>query len=178
MIVLLVGMPGSGKDEFIKKARELGIEVISMGDIVRDYTLSLGMELSNSNVGTVANEERKKNGMDIWAKRTLEKIKSERCVIDGIRNKEEIEYFKNNFKEKITVVAILSSQQTRFKRIMVRSRKDDAKNWNEFVEREKRELSWGLGNVIALADYYIINEGTLDEFRSRVENFLKGLKDC
>lgn len=178
MIVLLVGMPGSGKEEFIKKAREMGIEVVSMGDVVRDFTRSLGLELNDKNVGTVANEERKKNGMDIWAKRTLERIKSEKCVIDGIRNKEEIDFFKSNLKEKITVVALLSSEKVRFNRIMARARKDDARNWDEFVERERRELSWGLGNVIALADHFIINEGTLDEFRKRVEDFLNGLKDC
>lgn len=178
MIILLVGMPGSGKEEFIRKAKEMNIDVVSMGDVVRDYTKSLGMELSDKNVGYVANEERKKNGMDIWAVRTLERIKSKRCVIDGVRNKEEIEFFKKNLGQNMVVVAILSSEKVRFERILKRARKDDARNWDEFVEREKRELSWGLGNVIAMADHFIINEGSLEEFRKKVEDFLNSVKDC
>ncbi|MGC8663911.1 MAG: AAA family ATPase [Thermoplasmata archaeon] len=178
MIVLLVGMPGAGKEEFIKKAREMGLQVVSMGDVVREYTKSIGLELNDKNVGNVANNERKINGMDIWARRTIEKIKGNKCIIDGVRNKEEIDFFKENLKNKIVVTAILSSEHVRFKRIINRNRKDDAKSWEQFAEREKRELSWGLGNVIAMADYFIINEGTLEDFRKKVEDFLNGLKDC
>ncbi len=43
----------------------------------------------------------------------------------------------------------------------------------EFREREKKELSWGLGNVIAMADIVIINEGSLEEFKEKVREILR-----
>ena len=77
--ILIIGMPGSGKDEFAMVARDMGIEVINMGDIVRKYTSSTGVSISMS--GEIASRERKANGMDIWAKRTIERSVSQ-YVID------------------------------------------------------------------------------------------------
>jgi dephospho-CoA kinase len=178
VIIIIVGMPGAGKDEFVKKAKEMGMEIVSMGDIVREYTKLKGLDLNNQNVGKIANEERKIHGMDVWAKRTVEKIKDKKdIVINGVRNKEEIEYFKKHFGNNIKVVAILSSESDRFERIKKRGREDDAKTLNEFKEREERELNWGLGSVIAMADLFIINDGTLEDFRKKVEDLLYSLKN-
>ncbi len=178
MIVLLVGMPGSGKDEFKKVAISMGWDVVSMGDVVREYVASMGLELTEKNVGQIASNERRLNGMDIWARRTLGKIKGERTVIDGIRNQEEVDFFKKSLGMRMVTVAIMSSEKTRYERMIRRGRKDDIRNMDEFLERDKRELSWGLGNVIAKSDYYIVNEGTLEEFREKVKSFLNSLKDC
>ncbi|MEM0073959.1 MAG: AAA family ATPase, partial [Thermoplasmatales archaeon] len=60
--ILVIGMPGSGKDEFANVAKEIGVEVINMGDIVREYTINSGLDISKS--GDVASMERKLNGMD------------------------------------------------------------------------------------------------------------------
>ncbi len=168
--ILIVGMPGSGKDEFANVARELGVEVINMGDIVREFTVKTGLDISKS--GFVANEERKKYGMDIWAKRTLDRVKTKFIVIEGVRNVEEIQRFKQDADIGL-VVGISSGRVHRLKRLLERGRADDPKNEEEFENREKRELSWGIGNVLATADYYICNEGTLDEFRGKVRDFIR-----
>jgi dephospho-CoA kinase len=39
-------------------------------------------------------------------------------------------------------------------------------------ERDKRELRWGLGAVIAAADIIISNEGSIDEFRDKIRKTL------
>ena len=44
-------------------------------------------------------------------------------------------------------------------------------------ERERRELSWGLGSVIAMADVIIVNEGNLEEFREKIRQLLKENED-
>jgi len=178
LIIIIVGMPGAGKDEFVKKAREMGMEIINMGDIVREYTKSMGLEINSINVGKIANEERKINGMDVWAKRTAEKIGEKRdIIINGVRNREEIEYFKKYFGNNIRIVAILSSEEDRYERIKRRNRDDDVKSMKEFKEREERELNWGLGNVIAMADVFLINDKTLEEFRKNVESLLNSFKN-
>jgi dephospho-CoA kinase len=97
-IIAFTGMPASGKSEAVVIAKDKGIPVIRMGDLVWEETQRQGKPLDDKNVGTVAEDMRKKHGMDIWARRTVEKISSLKqaplLVIDGVRNMEEIDYFK------------------------------------------------------------------------------------
>ena len=97
-IIAFTGMPFSGKSEAVKIAKEMDIPVIRMGDMVWQETKNQGLELNDENVGRIANDFRKEHGMDIWAIKTLDKIKSLKkndiLVIDGVRNIEEIEKFE------------------------------------------------------------------------------------
>ncbi|MEM0141134.1 MAG: AAA family ATPase [Thermoplasmatales archaeon] len=169
--ILVIGMPGSGKDEFANVAREIGVEVINMGDIVREYTESQGLEISKS--GEVASREREKSGMDVWAKRTITRIRSNFVVIEGIRNTEEIERFRKDMEVGL-VVGIASGRENRYRRLLIRGRGDDPHNMEQFNSREARELNWGIGNVLATADYYICNDSSLEQFRSKVREFISG----
>jgi len=71
------------------------------------------------------------------------------------------------------LMAVHSSPRTRFQRLQRRGRADAPGSWEEFLERDLRELSWGLGGLIAVADRMIINEGTLDEFRTSALRYLQ-----
>lgn len=167
----LSGMPGSGKGVFVETARKKGWDVVRMGDAVWDFVKKKGLTLNDENVGRVADEERKKFGYGIWAERTLPFIKNRKTVIDGIRSVEEVNVFRKHFQD-FTLISIHSSSETRYGRIMSRKRIDDTFSKKEFDERDKRELSWGIGKVIALADVVIVNEGEVDEFREKVEEIL------
>lgn len=169
-VILIIGMPGSGKDEFALVAREMGIEVVNMGDIVREFTAGIGKSISES--GDVASSERVENGNDIWAVRTIQKIKSNFAVIEGIRNMEEIERFRKDLEIGL-VVGISSGKETRFNRLIKRGRGDDPRTIEEFNMRENRELSWGIGKVFATANYYICNDTSIEEFRGKVREFLR-----
>lgn len=174
-MLIVTGMPGAGKDEFAKVAEKMGYSIIRMGDIVREYTEKMGLEVNSANVGIIANSERKLRGEAIWALRTIEKIgecSNERIVIDGARSIAEVRTFREKFGE-VYIVAILASPKTRFERIIRRGRKDDFITYDEFEKRDLRELSWGVGEVIALADFYIVNESSLEEFHANVKKFLE-----
>ncbi len=173
--IAFTGMPGAGKTEAVRVAKEMGIEVISMGDEVREEAKKRGMEINDENLGRIANEMRKNYGMDVWAKKCLERMKNlklkKKIVIDGIRNIEEVEAFREKIKN-FVLVAIHASPTTRYKRLLERKREDDSINIEDLKRREKRELSWGLGDVIAMADIVIINEGNLEEFREKIREIL------
>lgn len=173
-IIGLSGMPGSGKGVFVETAKKKGFDVVRMGDAVWEHVKKKGLTLNDENVGRVADEERKKVGYGIWAERTLPLIKNEETVVDGIRSIEEVRIFKKHFPNFI-VVSIHSSPGTRFQRIMKRKRVDDTFSKEKFDERDKRELSWGIGEVIALADVMIVNELGADEFKRNIENVLEEL---
>jgi len=178
-IIAFTGMPFSGKTEAVQIARKKKIPIVRMGDMVWDEVKKRGLELSDKNVGFVANEMREKHGRHIWAERTAKKIKSmdnsDFLVIDGIRNVEEIDIFKKELGEEFIVIAIEVSDKTRYERSMSRGRQDDSKDFEKVKERDRRELSWGLGNVIASADIVVSNEGNIDDFRKHVKDILEGL---
>ena len=176
-IIAFAGMPLSGKTEAVQFAKEMNIPVIRMGDMVWDEVKNRGLPLDDKNVGNVADQMRQEFGKDICAQKTLKKITSfeklDCIVIDGIRNIEEIETFKMELGKDFVVIAITASDETRQKRFLTRGREDDSMNIQDLKQRDKRELSWGLGTVIASADIIVSNEGNLEDLRDEIKNILE-----
>jgi dephospho-CoA kinase len=171
-IIAFTGMPFSGKSEAVGIAKDIGIPIIRIGDAVWEEVKKQGLEINDKNVGTLANQMRERYGMDIWAKRTIEKIKSmdkvDFLVIDGIRNVEEIESFKTKLEENFILIAVEVPDEIRFKRAMSRGREDDSMVLEKIKERDKRERNWGIDAVIASADIVISNEGTHEELHNKI----------
>ncbi|NPA96158.1 MAG: flagellar hook-basal body complex protein FliE [Crenarchaeota archaeon] len=167
MGIAIVGMPGSGKTTCINAALEsLGIERVSLGDVVREEAKKRGVPMERLN--EFANDLRRELGpaaVAILARRKIEELRGPACIIDGVRSLHEVDYFRNELGLELVIVAIHSSPRTRFERLRRRGRPDDPRTWEEFVARDRRELSWGIGSVIALADHMIVNEGGVEELR-------------
>src|SRR4030067_328740 len=165
-ILVTTGMPGSGKEEFLQRCIARGAKPIRMGDIVREKAKWFGSAPSDSSVGTLANEERKRYGKDVWAKRTIPYVGGELVIIDGTRGPDEIRAFKHAFGENLKVIAIHSSAATRFERLKGRGRSDSQMTGADFDQRDRRELEWGVGEAIALADYMVVNESSIPDLPS------------
>jgi dephospho-CoA kinase len=171
-IVVTVGMPGSGKDEIVNVAKRLGFHAIKMGDVVRDETRRRGFALNDQNIGRVANEEREKHGTAIWAKKVVPLVTETKTLIDGCRGDDELALFRHNFGDLVTI-AVHASPETRFERLRRRGRSDDNTTMEAFYERDRRELKFGIGNALALADHMLVNEGSLQDFRAAIEKCLE-----
>ena len=163
-LIVTVGMPGSGKDELLGVARGMGLATLKMGDLVRDETRRRGLPVTNANVARIASEERNKHGAGIWAQRALPKLTETRMLVDGCRSDDEVTVFRHNFGD-LFVLGIYASPETRHERMSTRGRSDDGADLQEFYDRDRRELKWGIGNAFALADGMLINEGSIDQFR-------------
>ncbi|MEM3581146.1 MAG: AAA family ATPase [Candidatus Bathyarchaeia archaeon] len=178
LVVGLTGMPGAGKSVVVNVARASGYAVVVMGDEVREEARRRSLEPTPENLGRVMLELRRLEGEAVIARRCISKIleKTEsKVVVDGIRSLAEVEEFKRHFP-KFTLVAVYASPETRFKRLFHRQRSDDPKNWEIFRERDMRELSVGLGNAIALAEYIIINEESLEAAKKQAAMILKRIE--
>jgi dephospho-CoA kinase len=176
-LIVTVGMPGSGKDELISVAQSIGLATLKMGDLVRDETRRRGLPLNNSNLGRVANEEREKHGPGVWAQRAIPKLTETKMLVDGCRSDHEVTVFRHNFGD-LFVLGIYASPETRYDRMIKRSRGDDGMSLQEFYDRDRRELKWGIGNAFALADGMLINEGQLEEFKRAARDRLEGLLEA
>jgi len=175
ILIGTTGMPGAGKDTVREVIQKLGFQVIVMGDEVRSEAKRRGLDITPENLGKIMLEMRRVEGPAAIAKRCIQKIKSMDSpfiLIDGIRSLHEVEEFRRIFPD-FKVLAIHASPKTRFKRLLRRGREDDPKSWEDFMKRDMRELSVGLGNVIATADYMLVNEGTKVELEENLMRLLK-----
>jgi dephospho-CoA kinase len=175
VVMGIAGMPGSGKATFNEIAKRKGYTVVVMGDEVREEAKRRGLKPTPENIGKIMLQLRREEGPAVVAKRCIPKIDNARgniVFVDGIRSLHEVEEFKRHFPN-FTLIAVHSSPETRFQRLFRRKRSDDPKGWETFLKRDQRELSVGLGDAIAMADYIIVNEGTKEEFKMKIHEVLK-----
>jgi len=174
-VVCVTGMPGCGKEEVLRVAAGLGFSVVRMGDVVRAEASRRGLPMEDRTVGGLAHQERVEHGFGIWAERTLPRLQGERVLVDGLRGKAELDVFRRAFGERLVVIAVHASPQTRYRRMRERSRSDDAATLADLCARDERELGWGLGEVIATADVVLVNEESLASFRAETRKALRAI---
>ena len=176
-IIAFVGMPASGKSEASKVAKDMGIPVVTMGDVIRREVALRNADPADG--GKIADELRKTEGMDAIAKRCMilieEKMKenpSKIFVIDGVRGIAEVDYFKQHLGEGFMLVSIAidSPIEERFDRIVTRKREDDMNTIEELKVRDAREISWGMGEAIAASDRIIENTAAIDTYHKKIRD--------
>lgn len=178
-VVGLAGMSGAGKSVVVQVAKESGYGVVVMGDVVREEAERRCVEPSPENLGKIMLELRRSEGETVVAKRCIQKIEkalASKVIVDGVRSLSEVEEFKKRFP-KFSLVVVHSSSETRFKRLYHRRRSDDPENWEVFHERDMRELSVGLGEAIALAEYIIVNEEELRVVKEKIRKILRKVEE-
>jgi len=174
-LIGVTGMQGSGKATVRQAAEIMGYSTVVMGDKVREEAKRMSMEPTPENLGKLMLKLRDEEGPAAIAKRCIPKIeraKGNIVIVDGVRSLAEVEEFKKHFKH-FTLIAVHASPKTRFQRLFHRERTDAPRSWQTFNERDMRELNVGLGIVIALADYMIVNEGTKEQIRQKAREVLE-----
>ena len=183
-VIGVTGMPGSGKSVVSRVADSVGMKVVRMGDVIRNEA-----QKRNEAPGKVAVELRQEYGEFVVAERCVEfiknfstgevgssnksqKDKSPVFLIEGIRSPWEVQIFKKNFPN-FKVIAIHSAPQTRYMRLKKRMRSDDSAEAKEARKRDQRELKFGIGEVIASADFMVVNESAKGKLKNTVRGILK-----
>jgi dephospho-CoA kinase len=176
-VIAISGMPGAGKGVAAEAGKQLGLKVLVLGDVIREETQRRGLDPTPQNMGEVMLKVRSEEGPAAVAKRLLPKVEeceSKAVIVEGVRGPEELAELKSKFD--VVTIAIHASPKTRFQRLLARSRSDDPKTWETFHQRDDRELKVGLGQVVALADVMVVNEGTIAELQSSLREILAKLK--
>jgi len=173
-LIVVAGMPGAGKEEFLNVARDMDIPFLRMGDLVRELYPKRGDEDRDLTLGQFANIERERHGYNIWAKRALERMSGNIYLIDGCRSMDEIMAYRS-LSDDVNIIAIHAPPRIRYDRLVKRQRDDAPRNVEEFDARDSREMGWGLANVIALSDHLIVNDGSLEKFREEASAYLRSI---
>ncbi len=173
VVIGITGLTGSGKTLLSDYLQRNGIHVFRTGDVVREIAYSRG--IPHTSLGKISHEFLPSENIEIIKNigYRIDNLRQEIfVVVEGIKKMSEVEFLRKNYKT--CIVAILASQETRFKRLLNRNRSDDPISIDYLKERDERELKYGIGNVIVLADCYFINEGKMEAL---IDNFSKVFKE-
>jgi dephospho-CoA kinase len=177
-VIGTVGLPGSGKGEAAEVAREEGIPVVTMGDVIRQECRDRGLDPSEHH-GRVATDLRAEGGPAAIAERSIPLIRealeeSDTVVVDGLRSMAEVDAFEEAFGTEFTILSVEAPFDVRAQRLNERGRdKSEADGGESLEERDERELGFGLGEVMNNADVVIENTASLEAFRERVRTLLR-----
>jgi dephospho-CoA kinase len=179
LAICITGMPGAGKSTVAEAAPRSGFEIFRMGDDVRMEAERRHVPPTDENLGKIMLELRQINGPVAIARMCEQRIekdsKSRFIVIDGIRNIAEFYEFKKLGIAKL--LAVHASPDRRFKFLQTRGRADYPATRESFEARDRREVSVGVAESIALADDVISNSGSLSELVSKAQEFFRSLKE-
>lgn len=139
----------------------------------------LGLDHSRESLIYTGNKLREHGGPSVLAKRVIEKILKEKpgkAIIDSIRNLSEIKELRK--LPGLLLLGIDAPVELRFERARSRGRVGFEKTLKEFIDVEKKEnssdpLKQQLFECLKQSDKIIINNGTIDDLRKKVEEILK-----
>lgn len=178
LIVAIVGMPGAGKSEVAAIFTKKGFALVRLGKETEEGLIARGLLLTPENERMYREELREKLGMAAYAIKAKPKIdehlrRVQRIVIDGLYSWEEYLYFKEVYPG-LQILAVITEPAIRYKRLSSRATRPFSKE-----ETKKRDIDEiekvNKAGPIAIADYFIENNGTRRQLRQKVEALLQRL---
>ena len=186
MIIGLTGKNASGKGEAANYLKSKGFIYYSLSDIIREEATKRGLDHSRDNLIKIGNELRKNFAPNYLAAQINLKINEvlknnakQNFVIDSIRSPFEAEELMRN--KDFTLIGIDAPIETRFKRLLERNRIGDAKTLDEFQKQEEREnlksdTNQQLDKTFKMSQEIIINDGTLEQLHTKIDDLLNNLE--
>ena len=177
-IVAIVGMCGSGKSVASDILVERGWKKVYFGGVTMEKLKEEGLDVTPANEKMMRERLRAELGMGAYAKILLPRIKEYAeagdTVLDGLYSWDELKILREELGDRITVVAIVTDRKLRYERLSVREVRPF--NNEEALYRDITEIeNIAKAGPIAHADYYILNNGTVEEYVVRLEEILNSI---
>lgn len=174
----IVGMCGSGKSVATKYFEDNGWKSIYFGGVTIEEVKKEGLEVNENNERYMREKLRKEFGAAAYAIKLApsiqEGLKNSNIVLDGLYSWQEYCYLKELFNEAFTVLAIITDKSKRYNRLANRTIRPLSSM--EASNRDVAEIeNLAKGGPIAIADYYIINNGTEEDFYRQLHTIIRKL---
>ncbi len=178
-VVSVVGMTGAGKSEVSRVFEQNGFIRVRFGDVTDEEVKQRGLELNEENERYIRELLRQEHGMSAYAKLNLPRIDSalehSDVVIDGLYSWEEYIFLKTYYGEAFWVVAVWTSPRRRHQRLTTRPERP--LTVEEAGNRDRAEIeNINKGGPIAMADFTIINESSIEGLRQEAERIIARLR--
>ena len=177
-LVAFVGLAGSGKSSAVDYVSQKGYPKIYFGGIIYKAMEAAGIEVTWESQEKFREEIRAREGKDFVVKRAVGEARDlieagqKRILLDGVYTWSEYRILKHEFPGELTVIAIVTPKNLRYRRMSKRPERPmqpnevDQRDWSEIENLEK-------GGPIAIADYFVQNDGTLENLEKQVDKILE-----
>ncbi len=176
-ILAIVGMSGSGKSVAVDYLSEKGYPKIYFGGMIYREMEKRGVERTPESEKNFREMIRATEGKDWVVRQVVEQTKNlieagqKRIILDGVYSWTEYKILKKEFPGELIFVAVVVPKWLRFKRVAARLERPF--NTAEIQERDRSEIeNLEKGGPIAMADYYILNDGEKNEMYERLDEIL------
>ncbi len=178
-IIALVGMSGSGKSVAVDYLTAKNIPKIYFGGMIYKEMERRGIERTPDGESEKKFREmiRETEGKDWVVRQAIEATKNlisagqKRIVLDGVYSWTEYKTLKHEFPGLLTFVAVVVPKKLRYSRVA--ERPDRPFNLEEIRERDRSEIeNLEKGGPIAAADYYILNDGSVEKLQGDLQKIL------
>lgn len=174
-LIAIVGMAGSGKSVATDYLVEQGWNKIYFGGVIYNLMEKAGIEITPESQRIFREDLRKKHGMDIVAKILLDKIEKsyteKNTILDGLYSWDEYKTLQEKFGNKLKIICVCCDKKIRYERIGNREKRPF--NKTEIRQRDITEIeNSAKGGPIAFADYYLFNNGDIDEYKNRLNEII------
>lgn len=180
-IVAFVGLAGAGKSTAVDYVTAKGYPKVYFDVIVLDAMITAKIEDTQENEKIFREELRAKEGKDFIAKRIIAQIHDlinagqYHIVADGLYSWTEYKALKQEFPGELNIVAIVTPKRLRHHRLLNRPVRPisqfeaEQRDWAEIENLEK-------GGPIAIADHYIINDGSIEYLHEQINKALEDIE--
>ncbi len=180
-IIAFVGLSGTGRSAASTYVSEQGIPRVSFADIVMQALRESGLEPTPENEISVREKLRLDPAGDLVLKEIILQLDNltdsgqRKIVLDGLGGWESYKRLKHEFPGSITVVALTAQRHLRLRRLATRAENpltEQQANQRDYDEIE----TLNKGGIIAVADYYLSDNGSLENLHASVDELLRDIE--
>ena len=174
-IIVILGMCGSGKSVFSEYvAPKYNLKKIYFGEVTFDKLKEENLEVNSENERMMREKLRRDGGMGVYATLNIPKIKEalkiSDVLVESLYSWDELKILKENF-DNITTISIVVDKHIRYDRLTKRDYRPltiDEATLRDLTETENIKKC----EPIANSDYYILNNGTIEDFYRKCDEVL------
>lgn len=182
-ILAIVGMSGSGKSVAVDHLTKKGYPKVYFGGMIYKEMAKRGIERTEDGESEKRFREqiRQEEGKDWVVRQVIAETKDlinagqHRIVLDGVYSWTEYCLLKHEFPKCLTFIAIVVDKKLRYERVA--NRPERAFDITAIRERDRSEIeNLEKGGPIAAADYYVLNNHTIERMTDDLDQILKEIE--
>lgn len=180
-ILAFVGLPGAGKSTAVDYFTDKGYPKVYFGGVVFEAMKEAGIEITPETEKAFRISFREEYGKDVVVNKIVDQIHhlveagQHRIIADGLYTWTEYKVLKQAFPGELTLVAIVAPRHLRYHRLSQRPERPFTAT--ESYERDMDEIEkLEKGGPIAIADHYIINDGSPEALQEKLDTLLGELE--